>query len=241
MNLLSMMKATLYSGLINLKKICVNLVWALTLRIPHLTRFNSQLALMTVSGHWEFLLHLVDTWQFCLCTHSCFNWIWHYILPYNQSNCQQYAMCWDFSNPYWLECLGRHRRWILVSSRSLWCCYNQFERSIASSDLHWIKTNNIFWHQKSKVTWFHSQSQHSHVLDCIICSRGDLRDFCKIRVMHSDDSDTDYLMVRAELKFSFRQKFRFNWVKEPRRIYIFQLKDPVVRTHSNLIMNRWIS
>lgn len=47
--------------------------------------------------------------------------------------------------------------------------------------------------------------------------------------MRSADSETDHLMVRAEIKFSFCRKFRFCGVKAPKRIYVSKLKDPVVR------------
>lgn len=82
---------------------------------------------------------------------------------------------------------------------------------------------------EEQITWFHLQSKHSNVVDCIICKRGDVRNFCKIRVVRSADSETDHLMVRAEIKFSFRRKFRFYGVKAPKRIYVSKLKDPVVR------------
>lgn len=66
---------------------------------------------------------------------------------------------------------------------------------------------NIFSHQKNKATWFYPQSKHGHVLDYIICRRGDLRNFCKVSVLRDANCDTDHLTVRAKLKISIRRKF----------------------------------
>ena len=90
---------------------------------------------------------------------------------------------------------------------------------------------NTFFHQKKehKATWFHPRSKNGHMIDFIVTRRGDLRSFCKVRVMRGADCDTDHMMVRAKLRVNIRRKIRPTGVKVPKRIDVSKLKDSVTR------------
>ena len=88
---------------------------------------------------------------------------------------------------------------------------------------------NTFSQQKHKATWIHPQSKHGHMIDYIICRRGDLKSFCKVRVMRGADCETDHFMVRAKLLIVIRRKCHSNGVQIPKRIDVSKLKNPEIK------------